>query len=134
MDLFENVSPALQWAIMIVAGLIVIVAVVSVCVSIWLAIKYVKFNRRINSSNLSGKDAARKILDDNGLQHIKVSVVGSMMFGNSYSHYFKTVRRHRQYGERHPAGGRRYEVLVSHVHGGHVGRPRSHGLRYGLSL
>lgn len=92
---FQGVSPALQWAIFIVACLILLVSIFSVGVAIWLAIKYVAFNRRINSRNISGKDAARKILDQNGLQHIKVSVVGSMMFGNSYSHYFKKVRLRR---------------------------------------
>jgi Zn-dependent membrane protease YugP len=35
---------------------------------------------------------ARKILDDNGLEHIKVKKTGSLLFGNSYSHYFKKVR------------------------------------------
>jgi Zn-dependent membrane protease YugP len=35
---------------------------------------------------------ARKILDDNGLRHIKVKRTGSLLFGNSYSHYFKKVR------------------------------------------
>jgi Zn-dependent membrane protease YugP len=35
---------------------------------------------------------ARKILDDNGLEHIKVKRTGSLLFGNSYSHYFKKVR------------------------------------------
>lgn len=92
---FQNVSPALQWAIFIVGCLIVLVAAVSVTISIWLAIKYVVYNRRINSANLSGGEAARKILDDNGLKHIKVSVVGSLLFGNSYSHYFKKVRIRR---------------------------------------
>lgn len=92
---FQNVSPALQWAIFIVGCLIVLVAAVSVVISIWLAIKYVVYNRRINSANLSGGEAARKILDDNGLKHIKVSVVGSLLFGNSYSHYFKKVRIRR---------------------------------------
>jgi Zn-dependent membrane protease YugP len=37
-------------------------------------------------------EVARKILDDNGLQHIKVKKSGSLLFGNSYSHYFKKVR------------------------------------------
>lgn len=92
---FQGVSPVLQWAIFIVACLILLVSIFSVGVAIWLAIKYVAFNRRINSRNISGKDAARKILDQNGLQHIKVSVVGSMLFGNSYSHYFKKVRLRR---------------------------------------
>ncbi len=92
---FENVTPALQWAIFIVAALIAIVAVISLGVSVWLAIKYVTYNRTKNSAQISGGDAARKILDANGLQHIKVSTFGSMVFGNSYSHYFKKVRIRR---------------------------------------
>ena len=92
---FNNVSPVLQWAIFIVAVLIAIVAVIAVGISIWLAIKYVKYNRRKNSAGITGQDAARRILDANGLNHIKVSVFGSMMFGNSYSHYFKKVRLRR---------------------------------------
>ena len=92
---FENVSPIIQWAIFIVGALIVIVAAVSVCVSLWLAIKYIVYNRRKNSANLTGGEAARKILDANGLNHIKVSTFGSLLFGNSYSHYFKKVRIRR---------------------------------------
>lgn len=92
---FQNVSPVLQWAIFIVVALIAIVAVVSVCVSLWLFVKYIKFNRTKNSRNLTGGDAARNILDANGLHHIKVSTFGSIIFGNSYSHYFKKVRIRR---------------------------------------
>lgn len=94
-DAFKNVDPALQWAIFIVGCLIVIVALVSTVVSIWLAIKYVVYNRTINKAGMNGEQTARKILDDNNLNHIKVSVVGSLMFGNSYSHYFKKVRLRR---------------------------------------
>ena len=92
---FKNVSVGLQWAIFIVGVLIAIVAVVSVCVSIWLFFKYRKFNKLKNSAGLTGKDAARKLLDKNGLEHIKVSTWGSIFFGNSYSHYFKKVRLRR---------------------------------------
>lgn len=92
---FNNVSPAIQWAIFIVGALIVLVAAVAVCISIWLAIKYIAFNRRKNSAGLTGGDAARKVLDDNNLQKIKVSTFGSLIFGNSYSHYFKKVRVRR---------------------------------------
>ena len=92
---FENVSPALQWAIFIVGALIVVAAIVSVIISIWLSIRYVKYNRRQNSAHITGSEAARRILDNNGLQKIKVSVVGSLLFGNSYSHYFKKVRLRR---------------------------------------
>ena len=94
-DEFKNVSPALQWAIFIVALLIVILAIVSLVVSIVLSIKYVIYNRTKNKAGLTGEVAARKILDANGLNHIKVSVVGSLLFGNSYSHYFKKVRLRR---------------------------------------
>ena len=95
--LLNKLTPTnpLHIAILVVLGLIAIVAVVSVVISIWLAVKYVKFNRRQNSAGITGSDAARKILDHNGLQHIKVSVVGSVMFGNSYSHYFKKIRIRR---------------------------------------
>ncbi len=79
----------------VVAGLILIVSIVSLFVSVFLAVKYVKFNRRKNSVNLTGKEVARKILDENGLTNIKVKATGSIMFGNSYSHYFKKVRLRR---------------------------------------
>lgn len=92
---FKNVSPGLQWAIFIVGCLIVLVALCSGIVSIWLSIKYFVYNRRQNSAGLTGDTAARRILDKNGLQNIRVSVVGSLLFGNSYSHYFHKVRLRR---------------------------------------
>ena len=82
----------LEIALVIVGVLIAIVAMVSGVVSMWLAIKYYRFNRRENSLGLTGIQLARKILDDNGLSHIKVKRTGSLLFGNSYSHYFKKVR------------------------------------------
>ena len=82
----------LEIALMIVGVLIVIVGIVSCLVSLWLVIKYYRYNRRENSLGLTGIEVARKILDDNGLQHIKVKRTGSLLFGNSYSHYFKKVR------------------------------------------
>ena len=92
---FENVSPALQWAIFVVAALIVIVAICSVAVSIYLSIRYFVYNRKQNSAGLTGAEVARRILDQNGLEKIKVSTWGSMIFGNSYSHYFHKVRIRR---------------------------------------
>ena len=82
-------------ALGIVAVLIALVSIYAGIVSIWLMIKYVKFNRRENWAGLSGGEVARRILDDNGLSHIKVKVTGSLLFGNSYSHYFKKVRLRR---------------------------------------
>ena len=82
----------LEIALMIVGILIAIVGIVSGITSIWLVVKYFRFNRRENSLGLTGIEVARKILDDNGLEHIKVKRTGSLLFGNSYSHYFKKVR------------------------------------------
>ena len=85
----------LQIALAVVGLLILLVAIVSLFVSVWLAIKYSKFNRKENSVGMTGEEVARKVLDDNDLQHIKVKVTGSLLFGNSYSHYFKKVRLRR---------------------------------------
>ena len=85
----------LELAICIVGLLIFIVGVISAVTSIWLAIRYSKFNKTENSAGMTGQDVARKILDENGLAHIKVSTTGSIMFGNSYSHYFKKIRLRR---------------------------------------
>ena len=88
-------TQGLQIALIIVGALISIVGIVSLTISAWLAVKYYKFNRKENSAGLTGEDAARKVLDDNGLQHIAVKATGSLLFGNSYSHYFKKVRLRR---------------------------------------
>lgn len=85
----------LEIATIVVGLLIVIVGFISLIVSIWLAIKYAKFNRKDNSIGLTGQEIARKILDDNDLAHIKVKATGSLLFGNSYSHFFKKVRLRR---------------------------------------
>ena len=82
----------LEIALLIVGCLIAVFSIVAGIISIWLVVKYHKYNRKENSLGLSGIDVARKILDDHGLNDIKVSRTGSLMFGNSYSHYFKRVR------------------------------------------
>lgn len=83
---------ALEIALMIVGALITLVAIAAGVTSLWLMVKYFKFNRQQNSLGLTGIEIARKILDDHGLEHIKVKRTGSLLFGNSYSHYFKKVR------------------------------------------
>ena len=82
----------LEIALIIVGALIAVVGLASGITSIWLTVKYFRFNRKENSLGLTGIEIARKILDDNGLEHIKVKKTGSLLFGNSYSHYFKKVR------------------------------------------
>ena len=82
----------LEIALMIVGALIFIVGIVSTGVQTWLIVKYYKYNRIENSVGMTGIEMARSILDANGLQKIKVKRTGSLLFGNSYSHYFKKVR------------------------------------------
>ena len=93
---FELISGAgLEIALAIVGLLIVVIGLVSLVVTGWLAVKYHKFNRKENSIQMTGEQVARKVLDDNDLAHIKVKVTGSLLFGNSYSHYVKKVRLRR---------------------------------------
>ncbi len=96
-NFFESIdiNNPLHIAMLVVAGLIILLSIFAAVVSIYLAIKYVKFNRKANSAGMTGEAIARKILDDNDLKSIKVSKNGSILFGNSYSHYFKKVRLRR---------------------------------------
>ncbi len=94
-NLLSGLSGATAAALYTVVILIAIVAVISIITNIWLGIAYHKYNRTENSAGLTGEETARRILDRNGLEKIKVKVTGSLMFGNSYSHYFKKVRLRR---------------------------------------
>ena len=91
----SNVSDTVIILMGIVLCLIAIVSVFALIVQIYLAIKYHKYNKKKNSIEMTGEEVARKILDDNDLQNIKVKSSGSIIFGNSYSHYFKKVRLRR---------------------------------------
>lgn len=91
----DGVSDVVILALIVVGGLLIVASLVALIVSIVLAISYIKYNRKKNSSGKTGEEIARKILDDNGLQNIAVSKNGSILFGNSYSHYFKKVRLRR---------------------------------------
>ena len=92
---FTNASTGVKAAIIVVGIFIAVCGVISIIVSIALAIKYHVYNKTQNSAGLTGEQAARKLLDDNGLQHIRVTKTGSLLFGNSYSHYFKKIRLRR---------------------------------------
>ena len=80
-------SDAIAVAMLIVGVLIVI--------SIVLFFKYHRLNKTKNTCGLTGEQAARRILDNNGLDSIKVKCTGSIIWGNSYSHVFKKVRLRR---------------------------------------
>ena len=81
-----TLGAGLEIALMIVGALIAFIGLVSLGVSVWLGIKYYKFNRKENSVHMTGEQVARKVLDDNDLEHIKVKATVSVLFGNSYSH------------------------------------------------
>lgn len=91
----DGVSDSVIMAMIVVCGLLVIASVFALIVSVYLAIRYVRYNRKQSSCGKTGEEIARTILDKNGLQNIKVSKSGSILFGNSYSHYFKKVRLRR---------------------------------------
>lgn len=91
----DGVSDAIILAMMVVGALLIVASIFALCVSIYLAIRYARYNRKMNSCGKSGEQVARTILDQNGLQNIRVSKTGSILLGNSYSHYFKKVRLRR---------------------------------------
>jgi uncharacterized protein len=91
----ESVSDGMIITIFIVGLMLVVLSVVALVISIWLAVSYHVYNKTKNSIGKTGEEIARDILDKNGLQNIRVSKNGSILFGNSYSHYFKKVRLRR---------------------------------------
>lgn len=96
LSLFDSLSPQLRIALIVVGGLIVLVTIIAFVISAMLSVKYIKFNRRAASCGLTGGEVARRVLDLAGLQDIKVTKSGSLLFGNSYSHFFKKVRLRRR--------------------------------------
>ena len=91
----DGVSDAVILAMSAVVFLLLVASVAALVVSVYLAVRYTRYNKKPNSCGKTGEEIARKILDDNGLSNIKVSKSGSLLFGNSYSHYFKKVRLRR---------------------------------------
>ena len=91
----DGVSEGVIIAMSVVIGLLIIASIFAFGISIYLSISYVRYNKKQNSCGKTGEQIARKILDRHELGHIKVSKTGSIMFGNSYSHYFKKVRLRR---------------------------------------
>ena len=94
-DLLNTDSAGLAIAMFVVMVLIAIFALIGVGISIFLFFKYHKLNKTKNSIGMTGQDIARKVLDDNGLQKIKIKCAGSILWGNSYSHVWKKIRLRR---------------------------------------
>lgn len=91
----NGVSDGIIIAMSVVMGFLIIASIIALGVSIFLAVSYLKYNRKENRCGKTGESIARTILDHHGLQNIKVSKTGSILFGNSYSHYFKKARLRR---------------------------------------
>ena len=91
----DGVSEGVIIAMSVVVGLLIIASIFAFGISIYLSISYVRYNKKQISCGKTGEQIARKILDHHELGHIKVSKTGSILFGNSYSHYFKKVRLRR---------------------------------------
>ena len=94
-QVWDKLSPGIRVPLAIVLGLLAICAVVSIVVSIYLSISYHRYNKQENSVGMTGEAIARRVLDQNGLSNIQVKSSGSLLFGNSYSHYFHKVRLRR---------------------------------------
>ena len=62
-------SDAIAIAMLIVMALIIVFALVGIGINIVLFFKYHKLNKTKNSCGLTGEEAARRILDNNGLCH-----------------------------------------------------------------
>ena len=88
-------SDSLAIAMLVVIALIIVFGLIGVGISIYLWVKYHKLNKTKNSIGMTGEEVARSILDKNDLNHIKVKATGSLIWGNSYSHYFHKVRLRR---------------------------------------
>lgn len=91
----DGVSDSIIMAMGVIILAIVVLSVFALIIAIFLGVSYSRYNRKKNSCGKTGEQVARTILDNNDLSHIKVTKTGSIMFGNSYSHYFKKVRLRR---------------------------------------
>ncbi len=91
----EAPSPVVPFMV-IVAAVIVIVSVFALMAAIWLSISYAKDHHRKNTAGMTGRDVARRVLDDHDLTKIKVAASSSVLLGNSYSHLFRKLRLRRR--------------------------------------
>lgn len=107
-ELFQNImtqldaSSGLTAAYLIVCGLIIVMSIVCVVLEIRVWLRYRKANKMAISTEMSGVDAARYVLDRAGLQHVKVRKAGflrEMLFGNYYNIATKTIYLRSVFGK-----------------------------------
>lgn len=87
-------TPVLTAAYVIVTFLVLVMAVVYLALEIRVWLRYRKANRTPISCNMTGIDAARLVLEKEGLAHIRVRKAGLLreaVFGNYYNVLTKTI-------------------------------------------
>ena len=87
-------SKGLAVAYLIVGALIVVMAVVCLVLEIQIWIRYSRANKKPISSQMTGIEAARYVLDRAGLTNVTVRKAGFIreaIFGNYYNIYTKTI-------------------------------------------
>lgn len=87
-------TPVLTAAYVIVTFLVLVMAVVYLALEIRVWLRYRKANRTPISCNMTGIDAARLVLEKEGLSHIRVRKAGLLreaVFGNYYNVLTKTI-------------------------------------------
>ena len=89
---YQNAPTGVSTALFYVCVAISAIFLISVIVAIVLAVKYFAYNRHEASCGLTGRQAARRLLDSAGLKKVKISASGSLLFGNSYSPGQKRIR------------------------------------------
>lgn len=80
--------------LIVVSAAIGILTLASLITRLILFIKYHSLNHRESASNLNSQEIARKVLDANGLEDVKVEKVGffrMLLFGNHYSVRKRTI-------------------------------------------
>ena len=94
MEQFNTSSAGLAAAYLVVCGLIAVMSVVCLVLSVRVWLKYSRANKKGISSQMTGIDAARFVLDHYGLNHVTVRKAGflrEMFFGNYYNIWTKTI-------------------------------------------
>ncbi|MDD3213272.1 MAG: zinc metallopeptidase, partial [Eubacteriales bacterium] len=98
-----TLSDPLLIVTMILLGLLVVASVIAGIITLALGIKYWRYNRKPVQSGLTGIEAARKLLDESGLENVQVQQAGflrALIYGNYYSRRAKTVFLRRNIANR----------------------------------
>ena len=79
----DGVSDAVILAMGVVGALLLVASIFALFVSIYLAIRYTRYNRKQSSCGMTGAEAAERILYRNGLTNVRIEHIS----GNLTDHY-----------------------------------------------